>query len=509
MKKIFFTAVSLFFALFLSGSLCGQAYEDNGFLIRFEDGTHPDTIQQIMEDYNSVEMWVSPLTETRYWVVTSFPFVDPHTGNIINNINELNNSANNKNEVDETDLNLVVSGLESIGPIAPTSLPNGHGICYVKANEVHNDENQTLKISILDTGFDNQSNNVTPSSGYNYIDNNSELIDDHGHGTQITNLIVNTIELNSQLSPQYFEWDVRKTHNSDGQALMSNIILALEESAVAGSKIINLSAGTIDIASNVNFLEKTIEKLETLNILIVNSAGNDEMDLDKDGFINAYPTEFESYNLIPVGSINCQSQNTSDFSNVGYKSVDITAPGENIPIFNSNNYSTVSINSGCSFSCAIVTGVAAVLASKRRAFDYKEIKCAILKGSTYISSHNYRILSSGLLNFEKALTELNNGCNEIIKENPHSNPPVDSRNFQSGQNIKIYPNPLFNTAKIESTNKLRSYKIIDLFGHTRISEDLKNKTNFELDTSHLPSGFYFLDLILESGNNQIIKIYKK
>ena len=73
--------------------------------------------------------------------------------------------------------------------------------------------------------------------------------------------------------------------------------------------------------------------------------------------------------------------------------------------------------------------------------------------------------------------------------------------------IKAYPNPTNNSLFINSNFKINSYVLSDINGRTLIYEDNVNKKYFEIDTSSLNSGIYFLKNI--SGiKSQTIKILK-
>jgi hypothetical protein len=74
--------------------------------------------------------------------------------------------------------------------------------------------------------------------------------------------------------------------------------------------------------------------------------------------------------------------------------------------------------------------------------------------------------------------------------------------------IKAYPNPTNNSLFINSNFKINSYVLSDINGRTLIYEDNVNKKYFEIDTSSLNSGIYFLKNI--SGiKSQTIKILKE
>ena len=92
------------------------------------------------------------------------------------------------------------------------------------------------------------------------------------------------------------------------------------------------------------------------------------------------------------------------FSNNGYKSVHLGAPGDTIystvPGFSGKSYDCYS---GTSMATPVVSGAAALLWSARPNATVKQIKEAIL---STVDPREYRVLTRGRLNVAKALNRL-------------------------------------------------------------------------------------------------------
>ncbi len=172
-----------------------------------------------------------------------------------------------------------------------------------------------------------------------------------------------------------------------GDEYDKDIALSIRYAVDNGANIINLSFGK-DYSQNKQFVDDAVRYAEENSVLIINSAGNEAYNLDK---INHFPNKYyseaienenlEASNWITVAA-NASTFNkefVGSFSNYGKKTVDLFAPGVDIISLASNN--TYAIKSGTSFSCPIVTGIAALIWSHFPYLTAVEIKEILLKTS--------------------------------------------------------------------------------------------------------------------------------
>ncbi|MEY4936421.1 MAG: hypothetical protein RIS64_2780, partial [Bacteroidota bacterium] len=89
--------------------------------------------------------------------------------------------------------------------------------------------------------------------------------------------------------------------------------------------------------------------------------------------VGFFPTQFQCDNLIKVAADSIGTQLMS-FTNYGFNSVDIAAPGT-VVVAGRND--TLMVSSGTSFAAPIVTALAAVEASKLTSFDWWAVKQAL------------------------------------------------------------------------------------------------------------------------------------
>lgn len=142
-------------------------------------------------------------------------------------------------------------------------------------------------------------------------------MDDNGHGTMVSGIIVQTTPNNVKIRPY-------KLANQYGTMTSSEIICALEYILSEKNKpdIINMSFGGFDMVDGQNEIQNDlVSRLVESGITVCTSAGNDFSPSE------CYsPASCEA--SINVGSCNSYGA-FSDFSNFG-NAVDISAPGEYI-----------------------------------------------------------------------------------------------------------------------------------------------------------------------------------
>jgi subtilisin family serine protease len=173
----------------------------------------------------------------------------------------------------------------------------------------------------------------------------------------------------------------------DGDERDKDIALAIYYAVDNGARIINMSFGK-NFSPGKKMVDDAILYAESKNVLVVHAAGNEGLDLD----LNAdYPSPVISdslrvQNWIDVGaSTNKKNKNLcASFSNYGKKRVDLFAPGNDmISLTTCNNYI---VESGTSFACPVVSGIAALILSCYPEITAPELKEIIEKSCTVYPS---------------------------------------------------------------------------------------------------------------------------
>jgi len=164
-----------------------------------------------------------------------------------------------------------------------------------------------------------------------------------------------------------------------------DITMAIRYAVDNGAKVINMSFSK-EFSMHEDWVLEAFKYAEEHNVLIVQSAGNESLNLDEN---ESFPRDMMlnhsnevCNNFIKVGSSTqkLHSSFVSDYSNYGKKNVDLFAPGEDI-------YTTAAGNiykseSGTSLAAPMVSGTAALIWSYYPKLSAKQVKQIILESGT-------------------------------------------------------------------------------------------------------------------------------
>ncbi len=204
------------------------------------------------------------------------------------------------------------------------------------------------------------------------------------HGTHVAGIIAaqrdNNVGMNGVANDNIKIMVVRAV--PDGDERDKDIALAFRYAVDNGAKVINTSFGKY-FSTNPEWVYDAIKYAAKHDVLIVNAAGNDAVDLDagKGIYPNDQLNNMEEFadNFITVGALNetYGGELVASFSNYGTSNVDVFAPGVRI-------YSTVPENKyeflqGTSMAAPEVSGVAAMLRSYYPQFSAAQIKQILMQ----------------------------------------------------------------------------------------------------------------------------------
>jgi subtilisin family serine protease len=208
------------------------------------------------------------------------------------------------------------------------------------------------------------------------------------HGTHVTGIIaaernngkgMNGVANNVEIMA------IRTVPNGDEYD--KDVALAIRYAVDNGAKIINTSFGKY-YSLHPEWVRDAIVYAEQNNVLIVNAAGNENIDLDvKSVFPNDQTLTGNeiSSTFLTVGALKNRygSQMVAGYSNYGQSNVDIFAPGSQI-------YSTVPGNEyeyigGTSMAAPGVAGVAALILSQYPKLTAKQVKQIIMQSGIPIN----------------------------------------------------------------------------------------------------------------------------
>lgn len=216
--------------------------------------------------------------------------------------------------------------------------------------------------------------------GNNQVSGPDPKKEDAKHGTHVAGIIAADRYNNKGLRGVAHNVEIMSVRAvPDGDEYDKDIANALRYAVDNGAKVINTSFGKY-FSPYPDAVEDALRYADEKDVLIVNAAGNDALDLDD---ARVYPndqtpenSEEIVTNFLNVGSItpNYGEQMVSSFSNYGKKSVDVFAPGSQI--YSSTPLDEYEFLQGTSMAAPAVAGIAALIRSyypKLSAAQVKEI----------------------------------------------------------------------------------------------------------------------------------------
>jgi subtilisin family serine protease len=254
-------------------------------------------------------------------------------------------------------------------------------------------------------GIDDDGNGwVDDVHGWNFVSNNNDLADNHGHGTHIAGIIGAEAGNNKgiagiapQVSLMVLKYYDPKVPNTDN---LRNTVNAIKYAVKMKANIINYSGGGTEFSKD-EF--EAIEEARKQGILFVAAAGNERSNSDKHKY---YPADYGLSNIISVTAIDPSTEVLSS-SNYGTETVDIAAPGQNI--LSTLPGSSYGYMTGTSQATAFVTGGAVLVMAHKDNISAEDVKKYILATGDSQSSLLAKCRTSKQLNLYKALTVLDSG----------------------------------------------------------------------------------------------------
>ena len=256
-----------------------------------------------------------------------------------------------------------------------------------------------VRIGVVDTGVDYEHPDIRDAlhTGVNIINRHLSAADDNGHGTHIAGTIAASStagKINTGIygvAPKARIFPV-KAFDKDGSAYVSDIILAIHWCIANKINIINMSFGMSEYSPS---LYQAVKAAYRRNVIIVASSGNN-------GHENAVDYPAKMPHTIAVGAIN-KRKKVAAFSNQGME-VDIYAPGEAIystwPGYRYNELN------GTSMAAAHVSGVLALLLSRKPGLTYTQIKKIIVGTAVPLTKEQRHAGAPGRLNAVRAWSRL-------------------------------------------------------------------------------------------------------
>jgi len=246
---------------------------------------------------------------------------------------------------------------------------------------------------------DDQNGYVDDVNGWDFFDGDNDPSDTHGHGTHVAGTIgavgdngigVTGVNWSCKIMPLRFL-------GPDG-GYTSDAILALEYAVKMGAKVSNHSYGG-DGYTQAMF--DAIQNAGTANHMVVAAAGNANVDTD---VTPHYPSGYVLSNVLSVGALD-RNGNRASFSNYGYYTVDLFAPGVGIlSTVPGGGYASFN---GTSMASPHVAGVVGLLYGRNPSLTIDQARHAIRASARPLASLTNLCATNGLLNIPVAIEYAN------------------------------------------------------------------------------------------------------
>jgi subtilisin family serine protease len=302
-----------------------------------------------------------------------------------------------------------------------------------------------VTVAVLDAGFLNADRveSLKPLMNRNgvikthdYVNNNSNVYDFHGHGTAVLSILAGSLSDIITGTAQGASYMLFRTEDGDTEYPVEEDfwIAAAEYADSAGADIITSSLGYYwfddpsmnysfsNTDGNTAFITVAADIAASKGILVVSSAGNER---NKEWQRILFPSDGDS--VMCIGAVK-QDLTISDFSSAGYSAdgrvkPDVVAPGVGIPL--QYDYGEWRAGNGTSFSCPVISGMCATLMQAVPGATAEDIRNAVRQSSDRYNNPD-SLYGFGLPDFAKAL--------KILE---------DTYTFKPEMTVTAGPNPFF------------------------------------------------------------------
>ena len=235
--------------------------------------------------------------------------------------------------------------------------------------------------------------------GWDFANNDSDPMDDHGHGTHVSGTI--GAAANNGVGVAGVNWHVKiqalKFLSASGSGSTWGGAQTLLYAATMKARVVNASWGCLGPSCYASYLEDAIRTLSNAGGIFVAAAGNNAN--NNDGY-PAYPANYAVDNVVAVAATDANDQLAS-FSNYGATTVHLAAPGVNIlSSLPGNQYASWS---GTSMAAPHVTGAAALFLSARPDATVAEVKQQLMATTDAVPALAGKTVSGGRLNLAKLI----------------------------------------------------------------------------------------------------------
>jgi len=249
---------------------------------------------------------------------------------------------------------------------------------------------------IAGNGIDDDGNGyIDDIHGWDFVNNDSNPMDDNGHGTHVAGTIAGVG--NNGTGVVGVNWSAQvmalKFLDANGSGTTANAVKAVNYATANGARLTNNSWGGGGYSST---LYNAINAARSAGVLFIAAAGN------SGSSTASYPAAYNLDNVISVAATD-RNDALASFSNYGSSWVDLAAPGVSILSTVPGGYSYYS---GTSMATPHVAGVAALAWAYSPDATYAQVRDAILQGADAKASLAGKTATGARLNAFSTLQRL-------------------------------------------------------------------------------------------------------
>lgn len=208
-------------------------------------------------------------------------------------------------------------------------------------------------VAVVDTGIDYTHEDLVAnyvSLGYDWVNNDTDPMDDHGHGTHCAGIIAATTNNSIGIAGiAQVKIMAEKVLCSGGYGYTDWVANGIIHATNSGANIISMSLGSPTYSE---LLHDAVKYAYNNGVLLVAAAGNSQTDK------RFYPAGYDEVVAVAATDI---SDNLAWFSNYG-EWIEVAAPG--VAIYSTLPNNTYGLMSGTSMACPHVAGEAALILSR-------------------------------------------------------------------------------------------------------------------------------------------------
>ncbi|MDY6917264.1 MAG: S8 family peptidase [Chloroflexota bacterium] len=232
-----------------------------------------------------------------------------------------------------------------------------------------------IKLAVVDSGIDYDHPDLAGNykGGYDFVNNDSDPMDDEGHGTHCAGIAaaVDNEEGVIGVAPEVELYAVKVLDNS-GSGTVSDTIAGIEWAVANGIDILSLSIGSDDYSQAE---ENACQAAYDAGLLLVAAAGNDGNPAGTGDTVD-YPARNSS--VIAVAATDAADQRAVwDQNNASATgpTIELAAPGDAIRSTAWND--SYAYGSGTSMACPHVAGVAALVWAAHPEWTNEDVRTAL------------------------------------------------------------------------------------------------------------------------------------